>query len=329
MRQVLKDRVDNMTGIHREIKSKYWWSINEISARYSAFIFAMEQRPFQMRRYQSTIELIKKNTGIFSNYRSSMLHPLAALLNTKFEDPGQALQSLLGYDRIMKKNGFKPSPYLPIAAYALMATSTSERTEEQITKAMQIYKMMKQEHFWLTSSDDYAISVLLAAEERDIAEMMEEMEDIYKELNAQGFSKSNGLQFLSQLLTFGVDPVDEKIQRCIKTYEYLKSQGQKVHSMYYASIGFLTLISDDCEGAASEVIEMMDYIKSSKSFRSFYRELNLLIASSLVSSDYAQQPEKEQSLVKTGIGITLQALIRAQTAAVVAAVCVTSAASSS
>src|SRR5665647_876729 len=330
MNTILMAKADNLISVYNELKKKYKWRANDVSLRFAAFIFALFDVPFEINKYDTVIRFIKKNTGIFSYYRSTLLYSMAAQLMCQFDNYEQSFLRMLEYDHKVKNHGFKNTTYLGIAAYALLLTCTPDALEYRIIRAQEIYKGMKEKHFWLTSSDDYAVSILLAAEDEPVAILIDRMEQHYNQLRSEGFGRSNGLQFLSHLLTFRTEQVSEKVTLCREIASFLKENKLAVSSMYYGTIGLLALLGNDSKKALEEVVAMVAYMKSRKDFKWYYKEINTLMISALVSNEYMEEKKQQQGLSTTSIGITIEALIAAQTAAMIAATtAATSAASAS
>ena len=187
---------------------------------------------------------IKKTTGIFSYYRGTSMIILSSLFACKYDNPKQEFDKMLHYDKRMKEAGFKNSMYLPMANYALLATCREEWQIIRINKAIEIYKEMKKNHPWLTSGDDYPLSILLADSDMPVNNIIDNMEECYNLLNEYGFGKNNGLQFLSHILGFRKEENKVKVLRCKEIFDKLKENKMKVYSGGYAVIGFLSILGE-------------------------------------------------------------------------------------
>lgn len=104
-------------------------------------IYALKNKTFDKNEFDETVKYIKKNSKWFSNYRGHQLYSTAALLLTKFSEPQQAFNDLLEYEEKMKAAGFKKSPYLSIAAYALLLTCVPGDVDGRILAIWQIRAM--------------------------------------------------------------------------------------------------------------------------------------------------------------------------------------------
>ena len=97
MNTILMAKADNLISVYNELKKKYKWRANDVSLRFAAFIFALLDVPFNINKYDTVIKYIKKNTGIFSYYRSTLLYPMAAQLMCQFDNSEQSFLQMLEY----------------------------------------------------------------------------------------------------------------------------------------------------------------------------------------------------------------------------------------
>lgn len=319
MENSLQARVDFFVDTFSTLKRQYRWSAGDLTLRFIALTYAMNNKKFEKDEFDNTVKFIKKNAKWFSSYSGHQKFSTAALLVTKFDDPTQAFSYILECEDKMKAEGFKSTSNLSIASYAMLLTCEQEDLDNRVKRAMELYKEMKKKHFWLTGSDDYPIAVLLSESKEKIETLVAEMEDNYGILHREKFSKSNGLQFLSHLLTFIPGTSQAKAQKARHIYECLKQKKLKVSSTYYGILGFLTLLGEYSEQAVEEVSEVVEYLKSKKDFKWIYKEMNILSAAALVSNQYLEKMSLSNELIETGIGISIEAMIAAQTAAMIAA----------
>lgn len=178
---------------------------------------------------------------------------------------------------------------------------------------------MKKNHPWLTSGDDYPLSVLLASSDTSVSSIIENMEECYKLLNENGFGKNNGLQFLSHILGFRQEENKIKVLRCKEIFNRLKENKMKVYSGGYPVIGFLSILGEDGYVAVEQVIEIVQSLKSTKKYKWLTKETHLFTAAALVSEVYIENMKSQKQLIQTSIGISIEALIAAQTVAAIAA----------
>ena len=331
MDALVKAKLDRLIDLFEQVCSEYKWE-QSLTNHFTALTYTLNNKPFDKEAVENVRKYIKKTTGIFSYYRGTSRIILSSLLACKYDNPKQEFDKMLNYDKRMKEAGFKNGMYVPMANYALLATSTEERAEARINKAIEIYKEMKKNHPWLTSGDDYPLSMLLSDSDMPVNNIIDDIEECYNLLNENGFGKNNGLQFLSHILGFSKEENKVKVLRCKEIFDKLKENKMKVYSGGYAVIGFLSILGEQSEMAVEQVIEVVRILKTTKRYKWLTKETHLYTAAALVSDLYINNMKNQKELIQTTIGISIEALIAAQTAANIAAataVASSSAASSS
>jgi len=319
MEGALKIKADGFIETFEKLKKQYRWSVGDLTLRFIALLYILGNKIFYENELNDMVEFIKKNSRLFSNYRGHQMFSTAAMLITRFDHPQQAFQKLLEYEEKLKAGEFKTGPYLSIASYALMLTCSGESVNTRVNKSMDLYKEMRKKHFWLTGRDDYPIAVLLSASDERVDTLLAEIENNYNMLREEGFMRSNGLQFLSHLLTFIPGSAQIKAHHTRDIYNRLKQERLHVSSAYYGVLGYLSILGSYGERAAEEVIEVVRYLKSQKSFRWVQKDMNVLSATALVANKYMDSLNQHDELLKAGIGISIETMIAAQTAALIAA----------
>lgn len=312
-----------------ELKRPLAWKTSSYYIKLCALAFAMEGRRPDAVQLLEAIRTIKKQTGPLSYLRSARPY-IAAYFLSSGKSPEHEFNRLSHCYSVMKEAGFKSSPYLPIAAHTLYTTSAQGAEKSKAEAAYTLYREMKRNHPFLTSSDDYASSVILASTDQPMDKLMGEVEETYNLLRKSGFRMSNGLQFLSQILIFDPSSPEAKAVRCTFITEKLREYKNRVSSMYYGTIGFLALTGDHWEKAVDETIEVLNFMKERKCYRWGEREFHLLLAAALVCNNYFKNKDtSNNALLRVGVGTTIEAIIAAQTAACAAAAAASASAASS
>lgn len=318
MEELVKERLDRLIELFQQVSSEYKWE-GSLTNHFAALTCTLNNRDFDKEKIEDVRAHMKKTTGVFSNYRGTSKLILSALLACQYDNPKHEFDKILNYDKKMKEAGFKNNMYLPIASYALLVSCSEECVDVRINKAIEIYKEMKKNHPWLTSGDDYPLSILLANSDTSVNSIIENVEECYKLLNENGFGKTNGLQFLSHILGFRQEENKIKVLRCKNIFDTLKENKMKVYSGGYAAIGFLSILGEEGYEAVKQVIEVVKILKSTKKYKWLTKETHLFTAVALVSDVYIGNMKNQKELMKTAIGISIEALIAAQTVAIIAA----------
>lgn len=318
MEELIKIKLDRLIELFQQVSSEYKWE-GSLTNHFAALTYTLNNRGFDKEKIEDVRDHMKKTTGMFSNYRGTSKIILSSLLACQYDNPKQEFDKIINYDKRMKEAGFKNNMYLPIANYALLASCSEEWVDTRINKALEIYSEMKKNHFWLTGGDDYPLSILLANSDDSVKTIIDNMEECYKLLNENGFGKTNGLQFLSHILGFRQEENKVKVLRCKEIFDRLKDNKMKVYSSGYAIIGFLSILGDKGYEAVDQVIEVVKVLKTTKKYKWLTKETHLYTAAALVSDVYIQNMKSQKDVIQTAIGISIEALIAAQTVAAIAA----------
>ncbi len=268
-------------------------------------------------------KLLKQYTGVFSNFRGNVEIPMIAQLAIA-DIPEEKMKKTLKFYEILKQKFFG-SEYLVLAAAVLADMVSEEQAVCMAEKARSIYNKMKQDHPFLTSSEDSVYAVLMAVSEKEDEVLMEEMEVAYKKLK-ESFSSSNEVQALAHVLSIAEGSTEEKCSKVVALYDALRDADVK-YGKYHelvvlASLALLpveqSVLVEDIKAVDAFLAEQKGY-----GFFGMDKKTRLMHAAMIVSSDYAKNDNTEIAAM-TG---TLAA-VATQQAAMCAVIAASAAASS-
>lgn len=98
---------------------------------------------------------------MFSYLKSYHRFVVAATLDIHFTDYKKAFRKFLDLYEQLVAGGFSRSIFTYLAA-AVLLTEDNEHHGTHIQRSMQVYKRMKEDHLFLTGTNDYPLAVLLA-----------------------------------------------------------------------------------------------------------------------------------------------------------------------
>lgn len=208
-------------------------------------------------KVEESIDIIKTNTGIFSNFRGNSLFYLANLLSNKTNRENE-FKSILNICNKLKENKFTNDSYLPFVAIIIHENQEKMDINTSIEKTKYVYEYMKNHHLWITSSDDYCRAALIAINSKDIDNDLEYIERSYNELNSKGLYKSNNLQSLSHIMALDKNKSKEKLDKVIRIKELLEKQKCKIDGYGYPLIGVLSLIDCDENQLVKQIRDVSD-----------------------------------------------------------------------
>ena len=83
----------------------------------------------------------------------------------------------------------------------MLLTEENEQHGAHIQRSMQVYKRMKKDHLFLTSTNDYPLAVLLAGKSEHVETLMDRVERLYQKLATAGLRKGMIFNFESYSFT--------------------------------------------------------------------------------------------------------------------------------
>ncbi|WP_051353076.1 DUF4003 family protein [Thalassobacillus devorans] len=315
---------DNYVDVYEQLRKEMKWTDKKIVMMVAA-VYVTSERKFDIDRYVKLSETIKKEASMFSYLNSPLRYSVAAMLDTRFDDPFHAFQDMMQVYETMVRSGFNRSQYTYLAAVALMQDNQEKPDyPEKVERAVSIHRLMKKEHPFLTSNDDYPLAALLAHRGEEMESLIGQIEYIYRSLNRQGFWKGNHLQFLSHILALDEDHTpDELVERTITTSQALKKSEIRFKSLLYPEAGLIAFLSDDAN-MVKEILDFKQALDQEPSFR-WHKDMNVKVAINISVSHQL----REANTLQTGLFTALETIIQAQQAATLAGVYAATAASSS
>lgn len=317
MNRIYENKMKLMSENYRILKDTFKME-HDLSKHLIALSYAVNNKRVEPEQIKSARSYLKENTGAFSVFRGTTLFPLCGLICGEDDQPEKRLQFMIDHLKIAKAKGFKNSMYLPTALYTLSKVAEEQRPEDVLSHAVDLYKEMRQIHPFLTGGDDYALAILLANGNTT----MDTIERYYSALSQAGFSKTNGLQMMSHILSFNPKSVSVSVSRCKNLYDILKEHKLKVSSNYYPAVAFMTLLDDSYN---DEMIDIVKTLSKEKGYKWLGKGMYVMLASALVASCYIN-PE-ENDMMTTTLQVSIQSIIAAQQAVMIAAISASTAAS--
>ncbi|MDK8193822.1 DUF4003 family protein [Paenibacillus sp. UMB7766-LJ446] len=245
-------RVELFVSNNQIIKKSFKWQ-NVMMHRLAALLYAAENKQADGDAIRQSHELIKQNTNLFSVFRGNSAISIATMLSLTTEQETKLADTLLIYD-LMKKNKFRTSDYLVIAAYQIAAHAKPDQFEHRVERTKTFYDHMKAQHRFLTGQDDYIFAAMLALSDLNVESGVTRMEHLYTELKPE-FSPGNSVQALTQVLVLGDDNPDAGA-RVLALNEAFRRRDIRMDKMYtLPSLGILSLLPADRDTLVSQVEE--------------------------------------------------------------------------
>ena len=308
-----REQITELTTYYEALRKKYKWRADNGALMMIASQYVGSKQSFNFQQYIELVEFIKQESSAFSYIQSTLRFSLAGLLINQADNPQEAYKEVQScYDQLIAA-GFQRSPHSYIAAYALyLNIGEHESTDEHVKRAKEMYDGMKKQHFFLTSHEDYPLSVLLSESGADSRELLDDMAYYYDELHLVLW-KGNNRQFLSQILTYGKRENRQfLIQNTVTWVDDLKVNGFKLRGLHLPIVGVLSLIGTPSL-LLSKIKTVYEELISISRFK-WYKDHCFMIAVKLV----IQKEMEEDRLLDVGLSTTAESILQAQQAAMIA-----------
>lgn len=303
------------------MKSAFAWE-DGLTHLACAGIFINKEQTANEEMLLQCKDILKRNTGIFSNFKSTAKPMIVAMLAAN-ENPQLLMErGLKVYDLL--KEEFMSSVYLPIAAMIIAQYADEARYAELAQRTRRIYKQMRADHPFLTSGEDSTFCALMALLDKPDEVLLGDAEECYKILKNNFFS-SNAVQSLSHVLSMCDGEPENKCQKTMELFQKLKEAGHKYGTSYeLPTLGVLAMADGNQDEIAAEMAEIDQWLSEQKGFgffSSISAKQRLMYAGMIAQRDYINDKMMQGAAVNGVIS-----LIVAQQAAMCAAITASAAA---
>ena len=308
-------RCQNLIKNKETMKSAFAWE-DGLTHLACAGIFINKEQTANEEVLIQCKDILKRNTGIFSNFKSTAKPMIVAMLAVN-ENPQLLMErGLKVYDLL--KEEFMSSVYLPIAAMIIAQYADEARYAELAQRTRRIYKQMRADHPFLTSGEDSTFCALMALLDKPDEVLLGDAEECYKILKSNFFS-SNAVQSLSHVLAMCDGEPEIKCQRTMELFQKLKEAGHKYGTSYeLPTLGVLAMADGNQDEIVAEMAEIDQWLSEQKGFgffSSISAKQRLMYAGMIAPQDYINDKMMQSAAVNGVIS-----LIVAQQAAMCAAI---------
>lgn len=300
---------------------------SEYSFPVAANLYAASGQPVDTERLSDCKRMIRDETGIFSNFRGSVMVPLAAKL-ALCENMQTCLDRALQNYAVLKEQ-FMRSEFLALAALLLTDSVSDADIPAVAARGKELYRRMRKEHPFLTGQEDSVFAVLLAESEKSDDALILDMGACYILLDER-FPKGDGIQTASHVLALLDGAPEEKAGKVIALYDAIRSAGGKYGTNQELPV-LAALAADDtpAETVVSEIFAVDALLEGQNGYRGVFgydRKTRMMHAAMLVG---AYRMRGQAGIVNAAAQQSAVAMIAAQQAAMCASIACCSAAAAS
>lgn len=293
-----------------------------------ANVFCVRGKTADAEQLKRCKKIINEQTGVLSNFRGNIRPILAAMLALSDQPEARMAQAKEYYDLL--KQEFWGSEYLALVSFLLTERADPQQVEEKASRGRAIYRRMKQEHPFLTSSEDSVFAVLMAYSEKTDDELIDDMEGCYTTLKER-FFVGNELQTVSHVLAMADGRPEEKAGRVIELYNALRDAGVKYGKDYaLATLAALSVTDAPVPELVQDIQDVETFLDGKKGygFFGYGTKQRTIHAAMLVADQYTTQDTVNTAAMTSSLAMVI-AMEMAMCAMAASAAASTAASSSS
>ncbi|MDR1540592.1 MAG: DUF4003 domain-containing protein [Clostridiales bacterium] len=313
MKQEVQEKLFLFAENSRAAMKAFLWQ-DTLATQLSALMFAQEGKPVDCEGIKECMNSIKKNTGVFSSFRSDMSMFVATLMCLS-DRRDKLFEGILNAYEALKGAKFSASDHL-VAAACQLALNEDADSAVTVSRARSFFDAMKKS-IGYTGTDDYVFIVMLALSKIDVLSGAERIERLYELLKPE-FRDKNSAQALAQILVLGGES-DEAEKRLFALRYSLKSRKIPMdRSDALPMLGVLALLPEDAGEIAQDVYDAQSFLRGQKGLGAFSITAQdlLLFSSSIALSGYAQK--LDNVVASAAISASIASIFIAQQAAMIA-----------
>lgn len=266
MKESLKRRTELFVGNELKLIRGLRWD-NFVLFPIVASIFTDKGQEVDIEKLKKCRELIDTNTSILSSFRGNFKLPFSAILAVSEEPLERIKETKIYYDMLKEK--FSGTPYTALVAGSLGKLTTVSEAPEYIAKGRNIYDGMKHTHPLLTSEQDSVLATLLAFSEKSEAELLVEMELLFKGVTDY-VSDPDTIQSVSHVLTITGDDYKAKLDKFKKVSRTFMPEGKNYRLGVEAiPLAALTILPVDADTIISDLRDIEAFLKTKKGYGFF------------------------------------------------------------
>ncbi|MER0468873.1 DUF4003 family protein [Bacillus cabrialesii subsp. cabrialesii] len=320
----LNEKTKQYISIYAELKSKLKWKVahDQILMLISS-AYIVNKREFDFQRFYDLSSYIKSNIGSFSTLNSHHRFTVASILDIHFQQEAkQAFLTFIDRYNEMVRLGYKRDIFTYLSALILLTgKSETANHKEQMNMGLAVYQQMKKNHYFLTSTQNIPLAVLMAENGQGL-QALNKAEACYRQLAAGGFRKGHHLHQTSHILALHTEKDAETlVLQCRKLFQTITASHKKPKDVHYPDLALLAFLE---EPDIKTVLAITHELNQEKRFK-WQKEMNFKIAVSLYLSEHLEK----NLLMESGLYTAIETAIQAQQAAATAVIVSSTAASHS
>ena len=316
---IADDPVESYLRTFERLRARKRWSVNSVTFRFVALSLGAAATTIRYDRLEEVATELRKRARWTSPLKSEVRYVAAAMILRRGQDPAAIHARVFETRDAFKAHRVPSRGTGPTLAALLLALHHEARPvpQQQFERLAEIYRRWRREHRWLTSASDLPAAALHAVRDVPVDSVVEQVEQAYTRLDDAGFRRGNQLQLVSHLLAVDPRGADVAVQRFRAVAERLRAADERVGASRYDEVALLALT----QGSAGEVVDRV--LRNRDRLRAVKPRPDRAVAFTLAAGiEMAADAEAagERNAGDLAALQSIQAIIDAQQAAMIAAV---------
>ncbi len=205
-------------------------------------------------------EILRENSGFFSSFRGSGEPIFVAMLATE-KDPGLKMRAASqAYSAL--RQFFGPSAYLPFLAMIMPDMMPNGMFKQFAQDARKLFDDINRNHRVLTGQEDVIFAGLLCLKtEREVPDLLDEIEYLYEHLSKTSIFNLNAMQSLSHALTLCQGTARVKYRNLEDLCKFLKYAEINYGKSYeMIPLGILANLGIDTQNLCCDLMEVYEFL---------------------------------------------------------------------
>lgn len=241
---------------------------------------------------------VRSNTELFSEFRGFNGISLVCKMATK-ADPEKYFLKVKEIFKVLQGKKFTGPEDRIIAATIIADYVGDGDYMEYIERTESLYSKMEKNHYWLTNNADIPYAAALAISDRDIDQLIDDMERCYSGLKKK-FGSGNALQSLSHIMAIQPEPADYKCSKVASLFDDLKAVKHSIGmSNELPTLGALLTINMSNQAIIDIITEADDCLAQGKNFGKFTMsdKTRIMFISQLLLNEYVATASTEDKVL--------------------------------
>ena len=303
------------------------WTTNTMIFRFVALTLGAAGGDVTYDQLEEAAKGLQKRARWTSPLRSEIRYVVAEMILRRGLDPGRIHARVVETRDAFKTHKIASRGSGPTLAALLLALQGEGRAvpKQRLERLARIYRRWRDDHFWLTDSNDLPAAGLHAGRDEPVEALAANVERAYQSLRDAGFSRGNQLQIVSQLLAVDPRGTDAGVQRFRRVAARLKDARERVNADRYDEIAMLALTHEAPSRVVDRVLQYRDRLRGARPRPP--KDMAFALAAGLALAEDSKRAG-ERSAGDLAALQAIQAILDAQQAVMVATMAASTAATS-